>query len=523
MIQTDRVVGSLWRKGLSFYLKRINPDTVTQRLLNYNKMRSFLCLGLVALKDSLEAERKKRFFRQKRLRLNKKATGIIVFAIITVMLVSIFAFLPKQNESKAIVLQTSNNSTNSPSGTINKINNQTSSSNILAGLTQAIAKVVAPSPEPKPPGVIASAQTINSTVWLAVAANAWKYFQPGMGVDPTMGLPYSNSPVFTDWDLGVYIQAVIDARKIGLIDNDGAWGFDARIDKVLTFLETRKLNVTTNYPYWFYQATDGEDYHELSDLATTPYDGVDTGRLFVALNNVRVYNSSWALRINNFVYNVYGNRSNYAAIIPKIKSDFLTSTSIYAYYIYSGYASFWPNDLINLQSTILNNIFSAGNVSTPEGVLLPKAGLIGDPLFCSVFELNSTDSRLMTLAYQVYLAHEAYYNGTDRYRAFSEGPSMSGGWEYEWVVLPDGRTWTIDEHNSNTSPLIYSKIALSFLAIYNTTFAKNMSIYLENTLPEPSTGYCEGVDESGHLLDRVGSNTNSLILDAALYAIQNNP
>ena len=493
-----------------------------QMLANYKKARFILRAMFVSFQTSLEVESKKGFFMHNHWRFNRKTKGLIVFAIITVILVSIFAFLPKQSESRAIVKQPTGDLTASPSGIQSDTNNKTSSSNILAGLTQAIGKVIAPTPEPKPPGVIATAETINSTVWLEVAANAWKYFQPGVGVDPAMGLPYSNSPVFTDWDLGVYIQAVIDARKIGLIDNDGAWGFDARIDKVLTFLETRKLNVATNYPYWFYQATDGENYHELSDLATTPYDGVDTGRLFVALNNVRVYNSSWALRINNFVYNVYGNRSNYDAIIPSIKSDTLTSTDIYAYYIYSGFASFWPSNLTNVQSTILNNIFSAGNVSTPEGVLLPKAGLIGDPLFCSVFELNSTDSRLMTLAYQVYLAHEAYYNDTGQYRAFSEGPSMSGGWEYEWVVLPDGRTWTLDEHNSNTSPMIYSKIALSFLAIYNTTFAKNMSIYLENTLPEPSNGYCEGVDESGQLLERAASNTNSLILDAALYAIQNN-
>ena len=49
---------------------------------------------------------------------------------------------------------------------------------------------------------------------------------------------------FTDWDLGVYIQAVIDAQKLGLIGNDGAWDFSARIDKVLTFLENRPLNTT---------------------------------------------------------------------------------------------------------------------------------------------------------------------------------------------------------------------------------------------------------------------------------------
>ncbi len=500
--------------------------TAKQTLAKYKKARFVRRARLASFQASLDIEKKKSFFRRNRWLHSTKVKSLIVFTIITVMLVSIFAFLPKQNENNTNILKTSDNSTISTSGTIIETKNQTHTpSGVLSGLAQAAAQVVAPTSEPKPPGLIASAQTINSTVWLKVAANAWNYFQPGAGVDSITGLPYSNSPVFTDWDLGVYIQAVIDARKIGLIDTDGDWGFNSRIDKVLTFLENRTLNPATKdkYPYWFYQATNGENFPDLSNLATTPYDGVDTGRLFVALNNVKVYNTSWAFRIDSFVYNIYGNRTNYATMIPNIKSDVLSSTSIYAYYIYSGFASFWPKDLINVQSTILNNIFSAGNTTTPDGVLLPKAEITGDPLLCSVFELNNTDSRLMTLSYQVYLAHEAYYNETGKYRAFSEGPSMSGGWEYEWVVLPDGRTWTLDESNSNTSPLIYSKVALGFLAIYNTTYAKNMSVYLENTLPEPSIGYCEGVDESGHLLERVGSNSNSLILDAALYAIQNNP
>ena len=72
-----------------------------------------------------------------------------------------------------------------------------------------------------------------------MAANAWKYFQPGVGVDSTTGLPYAGPPILTDWDLGVYVQAVIDAQKLGLIATNGTWGFNARMDKVLTFLETR--------------------------------------------------------------------------------------------------------------------------------------------------------------------------------------------------------------------------------------------------------------------------------------------
>ncbi len=204
------------------------------------------------------------------------------------------------------------------------------------------------SPFPKDPGVIKSAQTVNSTMWLAVAKNAWAYFQPDVGVNATTGLPSSGygSPCFTDWDLGVYIQAVIDAQNLNLTKTDGAWGSSARIEKVITFLETRPLNNTTHYPFWFYQSADGQDWHQNSDLATEPVDVVDTGRLFVALNNLRVFNSSLTSRINNIVlYGQYFNRSNYAAIVPSIKSDGLTSTSIYAYYVYSGFASFWPDIL----------------------------------------------------------------------------------------------------------------------------------------------------------------------------------
>ena len=506
-----------------------------QKLVNYKKIRSLLSARVVSFQSSFEVESKKGFFKQNRRRFSRKAKSLISFAIIIIMLISVFAFLPKGNQStprskfSPTVSMTIQGNISQPSPT-----SQPSKSNPLSALSKAIGDAVgstvqalSPSPTPHPPGVIASAQTINSTVWQAVAETAWKYFQPGTGVDSDNGLPYSGigAPAFTDWDLGVYIQAVIDAQKIGLIGTDGDWGFNARIDKVLTFLETRELNSSTNYPYWFYQTDDGKDYHEESDFATGPVDVVDTGRLFVALANLRAFNSSLAPRINNIVlYGQNNGRSNYTALLPSIQSS-ASDNSIYTYYVVSGFASFFTS-VSNVPSTILNNIVSAQNVTTPEGVSLPKAQISGDPLLCSVFELNNNDSRLLALARQVYLAHEAYYNTTGKYRAFSEGPSLNYAWVYEWVVLSDGRTWTVlDESNSNfdISPMIYTKVAVSFLALYNTTFAHNMSVYLENTLPDPVYGYCEGVDESGHILPGFGGNTNSLILDAALYVIQNNP
>jgi hypothetical protein len=253
-------------------------------------------------------------------------------------------------------------------------------------------------------------------------------------------------------------------------------------------------------------------------------DVVDIGRLFVALNNLIAYNSSLTQRIDNIVLH---ERSNYTALVTGLEND-AYSKSIYAYYYDSGFASFWPTQLGNVPNSIMNNIVHSANVTTnPGGVSLPNAAISCDPLLCSIFELNNNDSRLKGLMYQVYLAHEAYYNATGQYAASSEGNSPSNGFIWEWVVSDDGATWEITGSGgtiiSNMNPVVYNKVAFGFLALYNTTYARNTLIFLENILPDPTNGYSDGADTIRNTVSQVGSNTNGLILDAALYAIQNNP
>ena len=107
------------------------------------------------------------------------------------------------------------------------------------------------------------------------------------------------------------------------------------------------------------------------------------------------------------------------------------------------------HSLSNVPSAILNNIFSAGNVTTYGNVSLPEAPITGDPLLCSVFELNNNSSQLMALSRQVYLASEAYYDATGDYAAFSEGNGPNGIYIYEWVVAPNGDTWVITGSGSS--------------------------------------------------------------------------
>jgi hypothetical protein len=501
-----------------------------KQLLVNNGLRSLARAKQVSLQVATDAEAKKGFFNHYRWRFSKKAKILLAFAIITVILVSFFVFLPRGNQSTPTAPESTDSPipVATPSGTP-KENNNTFGADAFQqisfaayGLGQSLISALSP---PETRGPFESAETMNSAVWQQVAANAWQYFKPGVGVDKTTGLPWSGVDVsyFTDWDLGVYIQAVIDANVTGLIGYDGDWGSSVRLEKVVSFLENRELNATTGNPYWFYQARDGKSYRANPSGAA---DTVDTGRLFVALNNLKAFNSSLSPRINAMVKGP-GNRTNYAALVPEIRNESLTSTSIYAYYVTCGFASFWPNELANASSRILSNMFSAGNVTT-NGVSLPLATITGDPLLCSVFE-TANNSQLMALVRQVYLAHEAYYRATGNYRAFGEGGTLSSVWAYEWVVLPDNRTWAVlDQNNLNLTirPIIYTKIAVGFLSIYNTPFAKDMNVYLEQNLPNPAgtaEGYCEGLDEASKQLTRSGIHTNGMIIEAARYAIKNNP
>jgi hypothetical protein len=501
-----------------------------QRLINYIEIESILPLWSIFLQAP--PERRKGLFRRVHWQLDRKERCLIAFAVIVIVLISCFALLYNPGRSKGDVVtvsQSNSTATPSPNSTPQTIASPSPKISEVVGEANDTAQATS---QHKPPGLIESAQTINTAVWKEVAANAWAYFQPGVGVDPNTGLPYgagTGFPYFTDWDLGLYIQTVIDAQKIGLISATGTWGSTARLNKVLWFLENRPLNATTHYPFWFYDATDGQDYYAESYPPTEVVDVVDTGVLFVGLNNLINFNSSLTAQINNIVFNETGNPdggSNYAALLPAIESS-ASSNSIYAYLVSSGFASFWPQQVGNVPNEILNNIVNSPTVISPYGnVTLPDAPITCGPLLLSIFELDNNDSRLMGLMNQVYLAHEAYYNATGKYVAFNEGNSLNDGYVYEWVVAPNGSTWQITNQAQNKyyemNPVVYNNVAFSFLALYNSTYARNTVIFLEEALPTPTNGYSYGADNDGGIITEVGLATNSLILEAALYAIKNN-
>jgi hypothetical protein len=506
-------------------LEKVANNRKTTDLVKFNKRASFLKHKKFFSTISATDNQPSKQYSKSILHFNTTTKTVITIALITIILVSCFIFYPKGSPTPETPI--ADEPTPTPNITITATPTMISStptpkpSDPISEIVNAFQQVI--NSKDHNTEVVKNSQVVNSTVWRQIANYAWSYFQPGIGVDNNTGLPASGEEVsyFTDWDIGVYLQAVMDAQKIGLITSNETWGSSERIEKIMHFLETRPINTTTNYPFWFYQ-NDGTDYHELSDKMTDVINVADTGRLFVALNNVKIFNSSLANRIDNFVKN--NSRSYYAGIVPDLKSESMSSKSIYAYYIISGYASFWSNELGDAPNRILNNIISSPTTKTSENVSLPISRLTMEPIVSSIFEMGN-NSQLAYLANKTYSAHEAFFNSTSKYRAFSEGNTFTSDWAYEWVVF-DNETWVIRNEVGrpiDITPIVYTKIAFSFLALYNTSYARNTVVYIEEKMLNPTSGYSNGVDETGTTLGGTGLHTNGVILGAARYAIQNNP
>ena len=360
------------------------------------------------------------------------------------------------------------------------------------------------------------AVSTGSAYWTGLATNAWQYFQVGNGVNSVTGLDASGQgyPYFTDWDLGVYIQAIIDADKLGIISDNGTYGADWRINKILTFLETRPLT-SDGQPYDRYCTANGQNEDDSAQVAT------DAGNLFVSLNNLKAYMPDLASTIDYIVYN----RTNYGPEREAV-SAVVGAVDIYDYYVVCGFAYFWPSQFSAEANTILSNIVNAPTVET-YGVELPEAKITSEPLLLSIFNFQQPNASLLNLSRQVYLAEGARYNATGKYTAFSEGNIVGQSGEtyiWEWVVLPNGNTWVIEKDQTSVisvTPVVYLKVAVGLDALYNTNYTQSM-VNAIAPLSLTHSGYQDGINENGQVVSTVIDKTNGLILAAALYAINNN-
>lgn len=336
--------------------------------------------------------------------------------------------------------------------------------------------------------------------WLEWARIAWRYFQPGVAVNPDTGLHYSTGdwPIITDWDLGIYIIAIIDAEKLGILVKEGDWGADYRIDKVMDFLQTRELT-EDRLPYWGYDA----NTREVSPYASSSTNPSDSGKLLMALDKIRKYRPDLSSMIDEIV-----SRCDYTRLA---QSTYFGVDDIYPYYVAQGFKAFgfdtpYLKDLDELGGGEFIDVYDEA---------IPRAYVTSEPLIHAFLEFDP-DPLYKEYAHRVYNAQRKRYEDTGVLTAFSEG-SYFGPYYYvyEWVVTPNGETWVIRPAEAET-PIVYTKVAYAFHSIFTTNYTEILVDYVSNL--QTDEGFREGITEDGRLLPLLSDKTNGMILSAARFA-----
>ena len=343
--------------------------------------------------------------------------------------------------------------------------------------------------------------------WINVAKIAWSYFRPGIGVSAKTGLNYANQwwHRITDWDLASYLSAIISARKLGLIDEEE---FEARVEKILYFLETRKLT-PKGMPYLSYNSDTGEP---ATAMGSNPS---DAGKLLLALDSLKSFRPSYKERVKEIVRR---NGMKKIAIDPKA---WRTTCGAYAHYVATGFKKFglagYPHIIEKLR---FYQALGKMELIKSHGADLPKAWITYEPILLEVYELNHTEAR--EFLRRLIEASKLRFRETGHLSAFSEGSIEDPPYYvYEWIVADGLGTWVITDHEGrrlNLTEVIYTKVALGVYAYEGSDYGR---ILIDEVLPLTMTenGFYEGIREDRKPIKILTDKTNSLILSIALYRL----
>jgi len=351
--------------------------------------------------------------------------------------------------------------------------------------------------------------------WKAWAEVAWRYYTPGVGVDPETLLHRANMfwHRFTDWDLGSYIQSLLDAKRIGLLKQEAE--FTERINRILQFLDRRELS-DNGIPYWSYSSNNGQPNKEAGE--TTP---PDVGRLLISLSNLRTYRPELAQRIERIV-----EKQGTQKLLARKGLE----GGFYGHFAAHGFKAF----RIDQDGKVARSLEEMSRLSKGKfveifGEQIPLAWITSEPVLHALLELPSQDALFQEYARRIYKTQEKRFQTSGKYTAFSEGAYFAhGNYVFEWIIRGDtGATWTVTRIDGgkvqtlDIAPVIYTKAALGFHAVFPSDYTKKLvSWLLSRTDIMTGNGFVEGVSEANELVSDTTDKTNAMIISAARFAIE---
>ena len=358
-----------------------------------------------------------------------------------------------------------------------------------------------------------------SSQWISWASKGWRYFQPGAGVDSSKGLSHAaiGWPYFTEWDLGTYILAILDAEKIGILPRDGPWGSTDRLNKIIAFLQTRQLT-PNGISYVWYDARTGSPALGLSSDETNVS---DLGFLLIALDKVKRERSEYAATIDYIIHT----REN-IAYLASSTTAWATTSGVYKWYVahgfkFFGFDTYAPvEDALNTLQTVLS-----GPQLVTYNVALPVADITSEPVLLAAFTLDP-EPGFQRLVLKAYLAQQNRYAATAKFTGFSEGPtgnptpSGCSSYVYEWIVRANSETWAVTPWSCSATPVAYIKVGFGFYALFGTQYALDLINHVNGTFTDWTYGYYDGLNDGQIVVNNIVDRTQGILLAAARYALE---
>jgi hypothetical protein len=360
--------------------------------------------------------------------------------------------------------------------------------------------------------------------WLNWASIAWRYYQncgnPTTGMtDDACGWHY-----FTYWGLASNILGVVDARRLGLIDDTH---FLNKINPLLASLNSITLDPNTNIPYGIYSR---DTLEQATGTPASDTNGADYGRYLGAMYILRQYLVQHGFTSQENLVVSAVNRVNNNHVAAMLGAD------LYSYYASLGFMLWEINPSAtssaqnSFQNLMQNGPFTPASSMYGVSGIPANTRIDGDPFVNAILEASEIPqiaglaswSSFLQLSRAVYNSQEARSSSTGKPEFWTGGGlDFQPGFVSEWIVWITGQTWvTLDQNGSIFSdprlPVAYLKLMFAYNALYRTPYTSNALNSYTDILQTPN-GFKEGIYANGATNNNIELETNQIILSSARY------
>ncbi len=356
---------------------------------------------------------------------------------------------------------------------------------------------------------------------LAIARNAWRYFENNRQVNTGLFNSVDGYPFTTMWDMGSALAAIVCAYEIGIIKDDV---FNENMKTILQTLRDFPL-YKDKYPNREYDTRSAlmTDLRNTISQHGSGYSSIDIGRTLIWLKYIRegydqflpiidIIVSKWRLDL------IEENGEFYRELYREGKTDRKQEGRLgYEHYTAIAFSLWGINaedafDFEETEQVIIENIEIMRDIREPDYLNL-------EPFLLTTLEFENVSAKIRQQLSGLIVSHQNYSRKIDMPVLFSEDSLDATPWflynivsakEGDWICK-NSRGEIVDKCQS-----LSTKAAFAVDASFDLELSRE-AMKLAKANFDPRKGYYAGFYRDGEANRALTANTNAIILESLAF------